>query len=93
MLIQSKGILIRNFYLPLFELYQGELLGLFLQNGQHFYELEQRIISLLSGKEQKSNLTVEQPFAFVERIKTPYWKKLFFPLTVQQYLKKKWKIR
>jgi len=40
MLIESKGIRADNFYIPPFELNQGEIVVLCLFGGQHFYETE-----------------------------------------------------
>jgi len=69
MILQSIGFKIGQFFIPPFELREGELIGICLYGGSHFFDLEKELVALFTQKIKHPNLVVEQPFRFVEPIR------------------------
>ncbi len=88
MLIKNKGIKTANFYIPPFELNKGEIVVLHLSNGQHFYETEMFLKDLFCGKSKDDNVVVHKNLTFVEHFIESKLRRLFYPVTVGEYLKK-----
>ena len=88
MLIKNKGIKTDTFYIPPFDLNAGEIIVLHLFNGQHFYETEMFLKDIFIGKTKDMNVILNQKFTFVEHIIEPKIRRLFYPLTVGEYLNK-----
>ncbi len=88
MLLKNKGIQTDTFYLPPFELNEGELIVLHLFNGQHFYEIEMLLKDIFCGKTKDQNVDLYQPLTFVEHFIEPKLRRFFYPVTVGEYLKK-----
>jgi hypothetical protein len=88
MLIENKGIRRSNFYIPSFDLKEGEIIVLYLYNGQHFHETEMLLKDIFTGKTKNENVIVHKKITFVEHFKEPAHRRLFYPVTVKEYLKK-----
>jgi hypothetical protein len=88
MLIESKGIKTDTFYIPPFDLNEGEFVVLYLFNGQHFYEAEMFLKDIFSGRTKYENVVVHKNLTFVEHFIEPKLRRLFYPVTVGEYLKK-----
>ena len=88
MLIECKGIRTDKFYIPPFELNQGEIIVLGLFGGQHFYETEMYLNDILTGKTVNESVTVNKPLTFVEHFIEPSLRRMFYPVSVGEYLKK-----
>jgi len=91
MIAKCKGLNIGKFRIPPFELNEGELIGIHLYHGQHFYDLEMELMTLFTGQKTNPELEVYQKLEFVERFKESKFRSTFFPMTVRQYLKSKGK--
>jgi len=89
MVIKCHGIPLNRFYLPPFEVNKGELVGINLYSGGHFYNLEKILVDYFSGRKKCSEIVVNENFTFVERFRESTFKRLFYPDTVQRYLKSK----
>ncbi|MEO8239413.1 MAG: hypothetical protein ABI793_00565 [Flavobacterium sp.] len=89
MLIESKGIRTDTFYIPSFELNEGEIIVLHLFNGQHFYETEMFLKDIFCGIMKHENVVVNKSLIFVEHFIEPTLRRLFYPVKVGEYLKKK----
>lgn len=88
MLIENKGIKTTDFYIPPFDLNSGEIVVLFLFNGQHFYETEMFLKDIFCGRTKDENVVVNKSLTFVEHFIESKLRGLFFPVTVGEYLKK-----
>lgn len=88
MLIENKGIETDTFYIPPFNLNVGEIVVLCLFNGQHFYETEMFLKDIFCGKTKDKNVVVHKKSTFVEHFIEPKLRRLFYPITVGEYLKK-----
>lgn len=89
MLIESKGIKTDTFYIPPFDLNEGEIVVLYLFNGQHFYETEMFLKDIFCGKTNDENVLVHKNLTFVEHFIESKLRRLFYPVTVGEYLEKK----
>jgi hypothetical protein len=88
MLIASKGIRTDKFYIQPFELNPGEIIVLYLFNGVHFYETEMYLKDIFTGKTVNESVTVNKPLTFVEHFIEPGLRRMFYPVSVGEYLKK-----
>lgn len=88
MLIENKGIKTENFYIPPFDLKKGEIVVLYLFNGQHFFETEMFLKDIFIGKMEDENVVVHKSLTFVEHFKEPKFRRLFYPMTVGEYLER-----
>ena len=88
MLIENKGIKTDTFYIPPFDLNEGEIVVLYLFNGQHFYETEIFLKDIFCGRTKDENVLVHKSLTFVEHFNEPKLRRLFYPVTVGEYLKK-----
>jgi hypothetical protein len=88
MLIENKGIRTDNFYIPPFDLNVGEIVVLYLFNGQHFYETEMFLKDIFCGRSKEENVIVHKNLTFVEHFIEPKLRRLFYPVRVGEYLKK-----
>jgi hypothetical protein len=91
MFVHSTGFEIGQFVIPPFELREGELIGVCLYGGSHFFDLESELVTLFTQKRKHPNLIVGQPFRFVERVRENAFRRLGWPTTVKDYLKAKGK--
>jgi hypothetical protein len=89
MLIESKGIRTDTFYIPSFDLNEREIVVLHLFSGQHFYETERFLKDIFCGIMKDENVVIHKSFTFAEHFTEPKLRKLFYPVTVGEYLKKK----
>ena len=87
MLIKSNGIKIPGFYLPPFELREGEIVVLNLFGGAHFYETKMFFKDIFIGKISDQAVTVLQPLTFVKHFREPALRRIFYPITVREYLR------
>jgi len=87
-LIKSNGITFRNFYIPPFELFEGEIIVICIYGGEHFFDLEMHLKSIFEGKIQDENVVVNQKLSFVEYIRESEFRRIIHPITVKEYLKK-----
>ena len=88
MLIECRGVYKDRYYVPPFTLDKGEVVILFLFGGAHFYDLSMFLVDIFTGQTKIESVTVNQPLKFVEHFKEPTFRRLFFPVTIGQYLKK-----
>lgn len=88
MIIESKGIKTVKFYLPPFELNEGEIIIIKLLNDINTCEIENTLIELLCGEKKNENIEIYKQLTFVKNnIKLPFFYTLFHKLTVGKYLK------
>lgn len=85
---KSKGIKINNYYIPPFQINQGELIGLYLLGGGRFVTLKEKMIRLLTGIEQHSNLTITHPLHYVIPIHNSSFYSYCCPMTIEKYQRK-----
>jgi hypothetical protein len=88
MLIENKGIKTDLFYLPPFTLNAGEILIINLFNGAHFYKTEMLLKDVLAGNTKNENIIIHQKLTFAEHFTESAFRRIVYPVTVQEYLKK-----
>ncbi|KAF2512086.1 hypothetical protein EYY60_07500 [Flavobacterium zhairuonense] len=88
LIIESKGIRTNQYFIPPFELREGELVVLYLEVGCHFDDMKEQLIAVFTGKVQHENVKIIKPLTFAEPFKESISKKIFNPITVEHYLKK-----
>lgn len=88
MVIESRGIMIDQYFIPPFEVRRAELIVICLFSGAHFNDVERQVIDILTGKVQHEQVTLYQPLTYVPHFREPRYRKLFYPVTVGEYLKK-----
>ncbi|AZB00234.1 hypothetical protein EG359_11625 [Chryseobacterium joostei] len=88
MLIENKGIKTKTFYIPPFELDAGDFVVIYLYNGYHFYETEMFLKDIFCGNTRDQDVTVHKKLTFVEHFIEPTLRRLFYPVTVGEYLRK-----
>lgn len=88
MLIANKKIETDTFYIPPFDLNCGEIVVLNLFSGDHFNKTEIFLKDIFYGRTQNENVTVHQHLTFAEHFFEPKIRRIFYPVTVGEYLKK-----
>lgn len=89
MIVKSKGIKTDLYYIPPFELSEGELVVIYLYGGVHYYDLKMELVDIFTGKTRNDNVNIFRPLTFVEHFKESTFRRLFYPMTVGKYLNKK----
>ncbi|HEX8017341.1 MAG TPA: hypothetical protein VF465_19080 [Flavobacterium sp.] len=87
-ILENKGIKTDTYYIPPFVLYEGEIIVLYLQNGEHLYDTEIFLRNIFCGKIKHENVILQRKMTFVDYFRRSYFRDTFFPLTVKRYLKK-----
>jgi hypothetical protein len=88
MIVKSKGIKTDLYYIPPFELRDGELVVIYLYGGAHYYDLKTELGDIFTGKTRNDNVNIFRPLTFVEHFKESTFRRLFYPVTVGEYLNK-----
>lgn len=88
LLIESKGIKTDKYFIPPFELREGELVVLYLYGGPHFQSIKTELVHIFTGKIKNENVIVKKPLTYVDYFKESKFRRLFFPIRVDEYLRK-----
>ncbi len=88
LVIKSKGIRTNEYYIPPFELREGELVVLYLYGGAPFQNVKIDLLNIFTGKIKNENVTVAKPLTYVDYFKESRFRSLFFPVRVDEYLRK-----
>lgn len=59
-----------------------------LYGGMHFYNLSMWLKDIFTGKISHERVIVNSPLSFVEHFKEPAWRRILYPVTVGEFLKK-----
>lgn len=86
--LESKGIKTDTYYIPPFTLYEGEIIVLYLYNGQHFYDTEMYLKDIFCGVIKHENVTINRKMSFVDFFKESKFRDFFSPSSVNRFLKK-----
>ena len=87
MVLENKGIKTDFFYIPPFDLKVGDIVVLYLYNGQHFYKTEMFLKDIFIGKSNNENVVIHKNLTFVEHFVEPKLRRFLYPVTVGEYLK------
>lgn len=87
-IVESKGITIEKYFIPPFELREGEMVVVYLYSGAHFNDLEMKLVDILTGRISNDAVKIYQPLTYVPHFTESWIRKRFYPSTVGQYLKK-----
>lgn len=86
--IENGGITTERFNVPAFDLNEGEIIVLYLYNGAHFYNTEMFLKEIFCEEAKHPNVLVHKKMTFVEHIKESNFRRIFWPITVGEYLRK-----
>ena len=85
MLVKFSGQTIDNFFIPSFNLTNGEIVIIKFPNDGFSRQVELKLIDILSGKVSNKNVELITPLKYAEHFwKTSLWYRLF-PMTVAKY--------
>ena len=87
-ILSSNGISTDKYFVPPFTLSKGELVVIYLYNGAHFRDTEEHLVNIFTGKLPDEKVKIHQPLSFVSHFKEPAIRRIFYPVTVGEYLKK-----
>lgn len=88
LIIESKGIKTDHYFIPPFELREGELVIIYLEGGAYFDDLKEQLLAIFAGKVHHENVKVIKPLTFAAPIEESALKRIFNPMSVGRYLKK-----
>ncbi|KFF20343.1 hypothetical protein [Flavobacterium hydatis] len=88
LIIESKGIRTNQYFIPPFELRKGELVVIYLGGGLHFDIMKAELIAIFAGRAHHENVKIYKPLTFAEPFKESFFRRMFHPVTVSNYLKK-----
>lgn len=86
LLIESKGIKTNQYYIPPFELRDGDFVLIHLDNHLVSQDVEEKLIAIFTGKEKHENVTINKTHTFVKHFMESKFRYRFFPVTVGEYL-------
>ncbi|MCI9844272.1 hypothetical protein [Flavobacterium pectinovorum] len=88
LLIESKGIRTDHYFIPPFELREGELVIIFMENSSCFEDIKSQLVTIFAGTKEHENVNVIKPLTFAKPIKESRLKGMFNPISVGRYLKR-----
>lgn len=86
LLIESKGIKTDQYFIPPFEVREGDFVLICLGNHNVSWEVETKLINIFSGKQKHENVIVTKALTYVKHFKESEFRRRFFPVTVGEYL-------
>lgn len=86
-LIECKGISTDIFSIEPFTLHKGEAIGIYTGNNDT-HSTEQYLTAIFTRKAKHRDIIVYQDFTFVDYLWEPEWRRIFYPITVGEYLRK-----
>jgi hypothetical protein len=88
LIIESKGIRTNQYFMPPFELRQGELVVVCLYSGPCFDDIKVQLLAIFTGRVHHENVKIYKPLIFAGPFKESFFRRIFHPVTVGSYLKK-----
>lgn len=88
MILENKGLVINNYFLPPFTLNEGEIVVVNLFGGSHFQPIKTYLTAIFTGQVSNEKIHLYTPIKAVEAIVESKWRSFFYPLTVGEYLRK-----
>ena len=58
LIVESKGIKTDHYFIPPFELREGELVIVYLEGGAYFDDLKEQLVAIFAGKVHHENVKV-----------------------------------
>lgn len=89
MLIKNKGIRTDKYFIPPFELKEGELVVICICNGAHYHDIKMELVDIFTGKIKNDTVEITQPLTFVEHFIEPTFRRMFYPVTVGEFIKQR----
>ncbi|BFM42615.1 hypothetical protein CFS9_12560 [Flavobacterium sp. CFS9] len=86
LLIESKGIKTDQYFIPPFEVREGDFIFVHLENHIASCDVEEKVIAIFTGKEKHESVTIIKPHTFVKYVRESKFRRRFFPTTVGEYL-------
>ena len=89
MIIENKGIKTDTFYIPPFNLQEGEVVVLYLHNCPDSYDAQMVLKNIFCGIVKDKDVIIHKKLKFVEHFKESRFRYYFYPITVGEYLRKR----
>lgn len=86
--LENKGIKTDSFYVPPFDLREGEVVVLYLFGGGYYYDTEMFLKDIFCGNIKHENITTNKRMMFVDYFRESNFRDVFFPSRVNRYMKK-----
>ncbi|WP_131474474.1 hypothetical protein [Flavobacterium sp. KMS] len=88
LIIECKGIKTDQYFIPPFELREGEFVVVCLYSGPCFDEIKKQLTDILTGRVHRKNVKIYKHLTFAEPFAESFFRRIFYPVTVGSYLKK-----
>ncbi|MBZ4037329.1 hypothetical protein K6T82_21395 [Flavobacterium sp. 17A] len=88
LILESKGIKTDQYFIPPFELYEGELIVIYMENHRYLEDMKLELVSIFAGIKKHKNVKVIKPLTFARPIEESMLKRIIYPMNVRQYLKR-----
>ncbi|MGD1848215.1 MAG: hypothetical protein ACFB10_22715 [Salibacteraceae bacterium] len=85
LIVESSGFLLNHFPVPQFKLQQGEVIGLNIGAGAHFFQLEKEIVHRLTGEIKCSGVHLHQRMAYAEPLLERWYHRMFLSQKIKNY--------
>ncbi|KIC02504.1 hypothetical protein OA88_08725 [Flavobacterium sp. JRM] len=86
LIIESKGIRTDQYFIPPFELREGEFVLIYLDNHIASEDVKWNLVDIFTGKTKHENVIVGKPLTYVKHFRESEFRRIFFPVTVGEYL-------
>jgi hypothetical protein len=88
MILKSNGIKTDKFIIPPFVLNEGEIIVIYLWGGAHYQALKTFLKDIFCGITAHENVEIVKPLRFAEHFYEPKFRRIFYPITIGEYLRK-----
>jgi hypothetical protein len=88
LILESKGIQTDQYFIPPFELREGEFLLIYLDNHPVSYEVKSSLIDIFGGKVKHKDVIIYKPLTYSKHFRESEFRRRFFPITVGEYLER-----
>ena len=88
LILESKGIKTDQYFIPPFELCEGELIIIYMENHRYLEDMKLELVSILAGMKKHKNVQVLKPLTFAKSIEESMLRRVINPMSVGRYLKR-----
>lgn len=88
MIIENRGLKTNTFSIPPFILNKGEIVVVYISNGEYYNNIELCLKDLFTGKTTNKSINIHHPLSDIHHFKESKFRRFLHPITVGEYLKK-----
>lgn len=85
LIASCSGTKIGKYWIPPFEIHEGNLVGLFFYGDYTVIDLQNYLMNIFTGKKSCKGIVVQKPLHELSFYKAT-WKDYFFPMTVKRFI-------